>query len=70
MPEAGHYREVINTDAEVYGGSNVGNQGGVDTEDIPTHGYEHSVSLVLPPLACLILKLERGSRERPAPEGV
>jgi len=70
VPEAGHYREVINTDAEVYAGSNVGNQGGVDTEDIPTHGYEHSVSLVLPPLACLILKLERGSRELPSTEGV
>ena len=51
VPEAGHYREMINTDAEVYAGSNVRNQGGVDTEDIPTHGYEHSVSLVLPPLA-------------------
>ena len=70
VPEAGHYREVINTDAEVYAGSNVGNQGGVDTDDIPTHGYEHSISLVLPPLACLILKLERGSREMPATQGV
>ena len=35
VPEAGRYRELINTDADVYGGSNVGNQGGVDTEDIP-----------------------------------
>jgi hypothetical protein len=39
----------------------VGNQGGADTEDIQKHGYEHSVSLVLPPLACLVLKLDRGS---------
>ena len=70
VPEAGHYREVINTDAEVYAGSNAGNQGGVDTEDIPTHGYEHSVSLVLPPLACLILKLERGKSEAPATQAV
>ena len=70
VPAAGHYLEVLNTDAEVYGGSNVGNEGGVDTEDIPTHGYEHSVSLVLPPLACLILKLERGKPETPAAEGV
>jgi 1,4-alpha-glucan branching enzyme len=59
VPEAGHYREVINTDAEVYGGSNVGNAGGVDAEDVQKHGYEHSVSLVLPPLACLVLKLDR-----------
>ncbi len=48
----------------------MGNQGGVDTEDIPTHGYEHSVSLVLPPLACLILKLERGKAEAPATQAV
>jgi 1,4-alpha-glucan branching enzyme len=59
VPEAGRYREVINTDAEVYGGSNIGNRGGVESEDIPTHGYEHSLSLVLPPLACLMLKIDR-----------
>jgi 1,4-alpha-glucan branching enzyme len=59
VPEAGRYRELINTDSEVYGGSNVGNRGGVESEDIPTHGYEHSLSLVLPPLACLMLKLDR-----------
>jgi 1,4-alpha-glucan branching enzyme len=70
VPEAGHYRELINTDAGVYGGSNVGNLGGIDTEDIPTHGYEHSVSLVLPPLACLVLKLDRGRQERPANQDV
>ncbi len=36
VPEAGRYRELINTDAEVYGGSNVGNQGGVEAEDMPS----------------------------------
>jgi 1,4-alpha-glucan branching enzyme len=66
VPEAGRYREVLNTDANVYGGSNVGNQGGVDTEDIPTHGYEHSVNLVVPPLACLVLKLDRKRGDEPA----
>jgi 1,4-alpha-glucan branching enzyme len=59
VPEAGHYRELINTDADLYGGSNAGNWGGVDTEDIQRHGYEHSLSLTLPPLACLVLKPER-----------
>jgi 1,4-alpha-glucan branching enzyme len=44
----------------VYGGSNVGNQGGVEAEDVQQHGYEHSVSVVLPPLACLVLKPDRG----------
>jgi hypothetical protein len=43
----------------------VGNRGGVDTEDIQKHGYEHSVSLVLPPLACLVLKVDRG-KDQPA----
>jgi 1,4-alpha-glucan branching enzyme len=66
VPEAGHYRELINTDADVYGGSNVGNQGGVDAEDVRKHGYEHSVRLVLPPLACLVLKLDHGKAEEPA----
>ena len=66
VPEAGHYRELLNTDAGVYGGSNVGNLGGVDSEDIQQHGYEHSVSLVLPPLACLVLKLDRGKGDVPA----
>jgi 1,4-alpha-glucan branching enzyme len=69
VPEAGHYRELINTDAAVYGGSNVGNQGGVDTEDVQTHGYEHSVSLVLPPLACLVLKLDRKPGDGRANQG-
>jgi 1,4-alpha-glucan branching enzyme len=59
VPEAGHYLELLNTDADVYGGSNVGNQGGVDAEDIQAHGYEHSVSLTMPPLSCLVLKPER-----------
>jgi 1,4-alpha-glucan branching enzyme len=59
VPEAGRYRELLNTDAEVYSGSNVGNGGGVDAEDIQKHGYEHSISLVLPPLACLVLKPDR-----------
>jgi 1,4-alpha-glucan branching enzyme len=59
VPEAGQYVERLNTDSEMYGGSNVGNGGGVVAEDIPTHGYEHSVCLTLPPLACLILKPER-----------
>jgi len=35
VPESGFYREIINTDAETYGGSNVGNFGGVQTQDVP-----------------------------------
>ncbi len=50
------YREVMNSDSEFYGGSNVGNQGVIKVEPIPFHAYPQSVSLTLPPLACLILE--------------
>ena len=57
-PEAGFYREMLNSDAEVYGGSNVGNLGGVHSEAQPSHGFPQSLRLRLPPLAILMLKLE------------
>ena len=58
VPLGGRYREVINTDAEIYGGSNVGNGGAVEAEDAARHGHAYSVSLTVPPLACVILKPE------------
>jgi 1,4-alpha-glucan branching enzyme len=54
--EPGRYRELLNSDSVHYGGSNMGNSGGVDTEAIPVHGREHSLSLTLPPLSVLFLK--------------
>src|SRR5690606_8197717 len=48
VPRPGFWRERLNTDAEAYGGSNAGNGGGVDAQDHPSHGYAHSVSLLLP----------------------
>ena len=59
VPEPGFYRELINTDAETYGGSNVGNLGGVQTEDVPWMGREHSILINLPPLVALAFKWER-----------
>ena len=59
VPEPGFYRELINTDAETYGGSNIGNLGGVQTEDVPWMGREHSILIHLPPLATLAFQLER-----------
>ncbi|MCE2473787.1 MAG: alpha amylase C-terminal domain-containing protein, partial [Anaerolineae bacterium] len=56
VPAAGFYREALNSDAEAYGGSNVGNFGGVDSQDVPSHGLPYSISLRLPPLGALILK--------------
>ncbi|MGH8284060.1 MAG: 1,4-alpha-glucan branching protein GlgB [Gammaproteobacteria bacterium] len=51
VPRAGRWRESMNTDAAVYGGSNLGNAGGVETSPITAHGHGQSVSLTLPPLA-------------------
>jgi 1,4-alpha-glucan branching enzyme len=56
VPEAGWYREVLNSDAALYGGSNMGNSGGVHSEPIPDHGFEQSISLIVPPLGFVLLK--------------
>jgi 1,4-alpha-glucan branching enzyme len=59
LPASGFYREIIHTDAETYGGSNVGNYGGAQSEDRQWMGREHSIMIHLPPLATLAFKLER-----------
>ena len=59
VPESGFYREFINTDAETYGGTNVGNFGGIQTQDVPWMGREHSILIHLPPLATLAFKLQK-----------
>jgi 1,4-alpha-glucan branching enzyme len=60
VPRAGFYHEILNSDAALYGGTNVGNAGGVYTEPIGHHGFEQSVSLTLPPLAIVVLKPSHG----------
>jgi 1,4-alpha-glucan branching enzyme len=59
VPEPGLYREILNTDAETYGGTNVGNLGGVQSEPLPWSNLPHSLKLRLPPLAITIFKLDR-----------
>jgi 1,4-alpha-glucan branching enzyme len=56
VPEAGWYRELLNSDGVIYGGSNMGNGGGINSEPIAAHGFDHSVRLVVPPLGCVLLK--------------
>ena len=58
VPRAGRWREIVNTDSAFYGGSNVGNEGGVDTVEHPAHGESQSIELTLPPLATVMLRLE------------
>ncbi|KGM13591.1 1,4-alpha-glucan branching protein GlgB [Cellulomonas bogoriensis] len=55
LPGPGRWREAINTDAETYGGSGVGNLGHVEAEAVPHHAQSHSVALRVPPLAVLVL---------------
>ena len=50
------YREVLNSDAEFFGGTNLGNGGGLQAEPVPCHGRPCSLTLSLPPLSCLIFK--------------
>jgi 1,4-alpha-glucan branching enzyme len=61
VPHVGRWRELLNSDAEVYGGSGVGNLGGVESTPVPFHGHPHSVNLTLPPLGMLVLKHEPGA---------
>ncbi|WP_121162653.1 1,4-alpha-glucan branching protein GlgB [Micromonospora pisi] len=59
MPVAGVWREVVNTDAQTYGGSGVGNLGSVRAEPVPWHGQPASATLRLPPLGVLWLRPTR-----------
>lgn len=56
VPTGGYYRELLNSDAEVYGGSNMGNGGGVQAEETAWHGQPFSVVVTLPPLAAIFFK--------------
>lgn len=56
VPHEGCWQELLNSDAALYGGSGVGNLGGLKAETEPTHGRSHSLNLTVPPLGCLIVK--------------
>ena len=58
-PARGAWKEIFNTDAEMFGGSNVGNLGEVWTQDIPWQNRDCSLNIKLPPLAAVYFKLER-----------
>ncbi|MFO0707746.1 MAG: 1,4-alpha-glucan branching protein GlgB [Nitrospira sp.] len=59
VPRDGWYREILNSDAALYGGSNTGNAGGVQAENSPCHGLPCSLSLTLPPLSMIFLKRQQ-----------
>ena len=54
----GYWRELANSDATLYGGSGMGNLGGVEAAPVAAHGRFHSLALTLPPLSVLMFKCE------------
>jgi 1,4-alpha-glucan branching enzyme len=61
VPRAGIYREVLNSDSRFYGGSDVGNETDIHSEPLSWMGHDNSISLTLPPLGALVLKIGGGS---------
>ncbi|MGD0634150.1 MAG: 1,4-alpha-glucan branching protein GlgB [Beijerinckiaceae bacterium] len=57
VPRPGFYREILNTDAGLYGGANIGNEGGTGTQNVPAHGEAQSITVTLPPLATVFFQL-------------
>jgi 1,4-alpha-glucan branching enzyme len=55
-PTGGFWKEVMNGDALLYGGSGQGNMGGVDANPLPLHGRPWSLSITVPPLATVVFK--------------
>ncbi|MBF0170210.1 MAG: 1,4-alpha-glucan branching protein GlgB [Nitrospinae bacterium] len=60
VPERVWYAELLNSDSEIYGGSNMGNLGGAMADDWGAHGRPHSLRITLPPLSALYFKPVRG----------
>jgi 1,4-alpha-glucan branching enzyme len=58
VPSGGYWRELLNSDAQEYGGSNMGNGGGCQAEAVEVHGRPYSLTLTLPPLAAIFLRPE------------
>ena len=67
LPYQGFWREAMNSDAASYGGSNMGNLGGVTAGPSPSHGFPASATLTLPPLATLFLVFSPPAAEKAAP---
>ncbi|MDX1547560.1 MAG: alpha amylase C-terminal domain-containing protein, partial [Rhodothermales bacterium] len=68
VPEEGTYREVLNSDAETYGGGNIGNFGEVETHPVPYHGRNHSIVVTLPPLGAVFIEQKTDATVAPTPE--
>jgi 1,4-alpha-glucan branching enzyme len=56
VPTGGYWKESLNSDAPLYGGSGQGNAGGVEADPLPLHGRAYSLNLTLPPLGVVVLQ--------------
>ena len=59
VPGKARYQERLNTDSALYGGSNIGNLGAIEAQDLQAHGFAFSLPLTLPPLAAVVLRPEK-----------
>ncbi|VAX41481.1 1,4-alpha-glucan (glycogen) branching enzyme, GH-13-type [hydrothermal vent metagenome] len=57
VPRPGFYTEILNSDAEIYGGGNIGNIGGLYSEEIESHDHQQSIAITLPPLSIVMFQL-------------
>jgi 1,4-alpha-glucan branching enzyme len=58
VPSGGRWVELLNSDAEAYDGSGIGNLGAINADAHPWHGYDHSLPLTVPPLGVVLLRPE------------
>ena len=65
VPHGGHWREVLNSDAEVYGGSGIGNYGGVEAAPVGYNWQQWSLMVTLPPLGAVFFAREADEDKRP-----
>jgi 1,4-alpha-glucan branching enzyme len=63
VPEEGYWKEILNSDAEIYGGSGIGNMGGKQSEPVLFKNWHHSISVTLPPLAVNVYRLENTKQD-------
>ena len=63
VPEAGFWEEVLNSDSELYWGSNVGNAGGVMAQEVPVHERPFSIEVKIPPLGMVVFRLIKPEEE-------
>jgi len=63
VPKEGFWKEILNTDATAYGGSGMGNYGGVESTKMDAHSFNHAIQITLPPLGAVIFSRRQSESE-------